>query len=49
MLVVYLQPYEQGTETVELLVAFLTSYRNQIKPFETAAHLRFRPPVIFVY
>jgi VWFA-related protein len=35
-LFVYLQAYEQGVETVEPLVAFVTFYRNQTKAFETA-------------
>jgi VWFA-related protein len=35
-LFVYLQAYEQGVETVEPLVAFVTFYRGQTKAFETA-------------
>jgi VWFA-related protein len=35
-LYVYLQAYEQGVETVEPVVAFVTFYRNQTKAFETA-------------
>jgi VWFA-related protein len=35
-LFVYLQAYEQGVESVEPLVAFVTFYRGQTKAFETA-------------
>jgi VWFA-related protein len=35
-LFVYLQAYEQGAETVQPLVAFVTFYRGQTKAFETA-------------
>jgi VWFA-related protein len=35
-LFVYLQAYEQGAESVQPLVAFVTFYRGQAKAFETA-------------
>jgi VWFA-related protein len=35
-LYVYLQAYEQGSETVQPLVAFVTFYRGSAKAFETA-------------
>ncbi len=35
-LFVYLQAYEQGSDSTQPLVAFVTFYRNQTKAFETA-------------